>query len=386
MYPERLKFGAFLAPFHPLGEDPTLQFERDLQLVELLDQLNYDEFWVGEHHSLGWNSIGVPELLVAAAAERTRQIMLATGVITLPYHHPFMVATRAVHLDHLTRGRFILGVGAGSIPVDAHMLGREWSDMRRMFSDSLEAIVDLLHGGEPVTRKTPWFTLQDARLQLAPYRGGKVEIAAASVASPNSIRLAGQLGISTVSFGVSRPGHRPPDMKAQWRFAEEAAAEHGKSVDRRNWRITVPIYVGETRAEAIREVRAGYERWAYEYWGDLRGLDVSIPGVKRADAVEAGIESGSVIVGSVDDCVAGIRRMQEETGGFGTFLVYAQDWASPEFTRRSYDLLARYVAPHFTGSTRPLIESAQWYQENRDQFAQLTLPDQRAMQRAAPAG
>jgi limonene 1,2-monooxygenase len=381
MYPERLKFGAFLAPFHPLGEDPTLQFERDLQLVELLDQLNYEEFWVGEHHSLGWNSIGVPELFVAAAAERTRQINLATGVITLPYHHPFMVASRAIHLDHLTRGRFILGVGAGSIPVDARMLGREWSDMRPMFAESLEAIVELLHGDQPVSKKTPWFTLQDAKLQLAPYRGGKVEIAAASVASPNSVRLAGRHGISTVSFGVSRPGHRPPDLKAQWRFVEEAAAENGKTADRGTWRITLPVYVGESRAEAIDHVRAGYQRWAYDYWGNLRGLDTSIDGVEPENAIEAAIEAGSVIVGSVDDCVAGIKRIQEETGGFGTLLVYAQDWADPEWTKRSYDLLARYVAPHFTGSTRPLTDSAQWYQNNRGLFSQLTLPDQRAIQR-----
>ena len=381
MYPERLKFGAFLAPFHPLGEDPTLQFERDLEVIELLDRLNYDEFWIGEHHSLGWNSIGVPDLFVAAAAERTRQIKLATGVMTLPYHHPFMVATRAIHLDHLTRGRFILGVGAGSIPVDAHMLGREWSEMRRMFSESLEAVVELLDGDQRVNKKTSWFTLQDAKLQLTPYRAGRVEIAVASVGSPTGVRLAGQYGLSTISFGVSRPGHRPPDLKAQWGFAEEAAAGHGKTIDRKNWRITLPIYVAETRAEAINDVRAGYERWAYGYWGDLRGLDVNIPGVEPANAVEAAIDAGSVIVGSVDDCVAGIERMLEETGGFGTLLVYIQDWADLERTKRSYDLLARYVAPHFTGSTRPLTESARWYEDNRDLFPQLTLPDQRSLPR-----
>ncbi len=376
MHSERLRFGAFLAPFHPLGEDPTLQFERDLELIEHFDRLNFDEFWIGEHHSLGWNSIGFPDLFVAAAAERTRHINLASGVMTLPYHHPFMVAARAVHLDHLTRGRFILGVGAGSSPVDAHMLGRPWGEMRRMFGESLEAVIELLHGDEPVSMKTDWFTLQDATLQLAPYRGKKIEIAAASVASPHSMRLSGQHGLSPVSFGVSRPGHRPPDMKTQWRYAEEAAAEQGRTMDRSNWRITLPIYVAETRAQAIADVREGYRRWAYDYWGGLRGLDVDLPGVDPADAIEAAIEVGSVIVGSVDDCVAGIRRMQEETGGFGTLLVYLQDWASPEATRRSHDLLARYVAPHFTGSTRPLSESARWYQENRDMFdGKLTLPD-----------
>jgi limonene 1,2-monooxygenase len=371
MYPQNLEFGAFLSPMHPLGEDPTLQFQRDLELIELLDRLDYREFWVGEHHSMGWNTIGSPELIVAAAAERTRRITLATGVMTLPYHHPFMVASRAVHLDHLTRGRFVLGVGAGGIPTDARMIGREMSDLRTMFSEALEAIVELVNGEERVTKKTPWFTLQDAKLQLSPYRGSGLEIAAASVASGNSMRLAGRHGISTVSFGAPRPGHPRPDMRTQWAYAEEAAAEHGNTVDRRNWRITLPVYVAETREQAFADVREGYDRWAYGYWGDVRGLDVSVPGVKRAHALEAAVEAGSAIVGSVDDVVAGIERLREEVGGFGTLLVYAQDWADWEKTKRSYDLLARYVAPRFTGSTKRLEESVRWYQDNRDLFPQL---------------
>lgn len=373
MYPEHLRFGAFLSPMHPLGEDPTLQFQRDLELAQLLDDLGYDEFWLGEHHSMGWNTIGAPDLFVAAAAERTRRIKLATGVMTLPYHHPFIVASRAVHLDHLTRGRFILGVGAGSIPLDARMLGRDLAELRQIFGESLEAIVQLIKGENRVSMKTPWFTLQDATLQLAPFRPGSLEIVTASVGSGNSMSLAGRLGISAVSFGAPRPGHPRPDMKKQWRYAEEAAAENGNGVDRGNWRITLPVYVGETREQAIEDVREGYDRWAFGYWGEIRGLDVSVPGVTRARALEGAIEAGSVIVGSVDDCVAAITQLLDETGGFGTLLVYAQDWASWENTKRSYDLLARYVAPHFTGSTRRLHESAAWYQDNRHLFPKLTI-------------
>lgn len=368
---DRIKFGAFLSPMHPLGEDPTLQFQRDLEFAELLDRLGYDEFWIGEHHSMGWNTIGAPELLVAAAAERTRRITLATGVSTLPYHHPFMVASRALHLDHLTRGRFVLGVGAGGIPTDARMLGLEMSELRGHFGEALEAVVELVNGSERITKKTPWFTLQDAKLQLAPVKPEGLEIVAASVASPNSMRLAGKYGISTVSFGAPRPGHPRVDMRTQWAYAEESAAEHGNTVDRANWRITLPVYVAETREEAFADVREGYDRWAYGYWNEIRGLDVSTPGVPRSQALEAAVDLGGALVGTVDDVVAGIQKLYEETGGFGTLLVYAQDWASWEKTKRSYDLLARYVAPHFTGSTAKLHESVRWYQDNRDLFPQL---------------
>ena len=101
----RLKFGAFLAPHHPIGEHPMLQFRRDLDLVEQLDALGYDEFWCGEHHSSGWEMIASPEMFLAAAGERTKRIRLGTGVISLPYHHPFNVAQRIVQLDHMTGGR-----------------------------------------------------------------------------------------------------------------------------------------------------------------------------------------------------------------------------------------------------------------------------------------
>src|SRR5262245_39876358 len=79
----RLNFGAFLAPHHPIGEHPMLQFRRDLDLVEQLDTLGYEEFWCGEHHSSGWEMIGSPEMFLAAAGERTKRIKLATGVISL---------------------------------------------------------------------------------------------------------------------------------------------------------------------------------------------------------------------------------------------------------------------------------------------------------------
>src|SRR5207253_1606329 len=94
----------FLAPFHRVGENPTLALARDMELIEWLDHLGYDEVWVGEHHSAGWETIASPEVFIAAAAERTRHIMLGSGVTSLPYHHPLMVANRFVLLDHMTRG------------------------------------------------------------------------------------------------------------------------------------------------------------------------------------------------------------------------------------------------------------------------------------------
>ena len=101
---ERMEFGIFLGPFHRAGENPTLALDRDLELIQWLDYLGYDEAWIGEHHSAGWEIISSPEMFMAVAADRTRHIRLGTGVISLPYHHPLMVANRMAQLDHMGTG------------------------------------------------------------------------------------------------------------------------------------------------------------------------------------------------------------------------------------------------------------------------------------------
>ena len=134
--PERMKFGIFLGPFHRVGENPTLAIQRDLELIEWLDHLGFDEAWIGEHHSAGWEIIASPEVFIAAAAERTRNIKLGTGVVSLPYHHPLMVANRIVQLDHMTKGRVLFGVGPGALPGDAYMMGIPHETQRERMDES----------------------------------------------------------------------------------------------------------------------------------------------------------------------------------------------------------------------------------------------------------
>src|SRR3977135_4717584 len=136
-----LQFGIFLAPFHPVGQNPTLALERDLDLIVHLDSLGFNEAWIGEHHSAGYEIIASPEVFIAAAAQRTRNIRLGTGVSSLPYHHPLILADRMVLLDHLTRGRAMFGVGPGALVHDALKIGIDPSDQRQMMDESFEVIV-----------------------------------------------------------------------------------------------------------------------------------------------------------------------------------------------------------------------------------------------------
>ena len=112
--PKRMKFGSFLGPFHRVGENPTLAMDRDLELIDWMDNLGFDEVWIGEHHSAGWEIIASPEVFIAAAAQRTRYIKLGTGVVSLPYHHPLMVADRMAQLDHMTHDGHLPRNSAGA--------------------------------------------------------------------------------------------------------------------------------------------------------------------------------------------------------------------------------------------------------------------------------
>ena len=166
--------------------------QRDLNWPQWLDELHYDEFWVGEHHSAGWETIASPEMFLVAAAERTKRIKLGTGVVSIPYHHPFNVAQRIVMLDHLSHGRAMLGVGPGALPSDAFMLGIDPMTQRDRMDEGLGVILRLLTTDEPFSYKGSWFELNNAALQIRPLQE-KIPVAVASTISPSGMKMRGQV-------------------------------------------------------------------------------------------------------------------------------------------------------------------------------------------------
>lgn len=362
--PDRMKFGVFMAPFHRPGENPTLALERDLELLQWLDALGFDEAWIGEHHSAGWETICSPEVFIATAAERTRHIRLGTGVVSLPYHHPYMVANRMVLLDHLTRGRVMLGVGPGALASDAYMFGIDATRQREMMDESLGVIMRLFTETEPITHKSDWFELHDAHLQLRPYQRPHLPVAVASVQSPAGVLLAGKHGVSVISLSVPRDMIRKTSLKDQWAIAEESAAEHGKTVNRWDWRLSVGCHLAESRKEAFEDIRVGSGRVVTEYMGNTLGHE--IPSVPQNQIVDHMVENNQWIVGTPDDCIAGINRLLEASDGFGGLLIRVEDWAPREKVLRSYELLARYVMPQFQGSLEGIQTSNRWASEVKD--------------------
>lgn len=358
--PQRMKFGIFMAPFHPIGESPTIALERDLQLIEHLDRLDFDEAWIGEHHSAGWEIIASPELMIAAAAQRTRTIKLGTGVSSLPYHHPFILADRMVQLDHMTRGRAMFGVGPGALTSDAYMLGIDSVTQRARMDEGLGAILALFRG-ESVDMTTDWFTMREARLQLAPYTYPHMDVAVAAQFSPAGPTTAGKHGVGMLSIAVSQPGGLI-SLPNTWEMAEESAAKAGKTASRDDWRLVLPIHLSDTREQAFKDVAEKSMAFNVEYFENTLGRphDPNVP----LD-IESSAKRGSAIVGTPDDAIEAIERMLDMSGGFGTVLGMAHEWASWEKTKHSYELWARYVAPRFQGQVDRTSGSQKYVSEHR---------------------
>ena len=362
----KLKFGAFLAPHHPIGEHPTLQLEGDLALVQHLDRLGYDEFWCGEHHSTGWEVIASPELFLAAAAERTQRIRLGTGVVSLPYHHPFMTAQRLVQLDHQSRGRVIFGSGPGALPSDAHTLGVDPMVLRDRQDEAMGVIRRLFQGGERFTHESEWFTLRDAKLQLLPLQAD-MEFAVASIVSPSGMTLAGKHGTGVLSIGSTTTAGLQA-LPLQWSFAEESAAKHNQTVDRANWRIVLSWHIAESRDAARRQARDGLLHHINDYTTGTLGGGTGPTFANGDEAVDAtAFGAGAVnVIGTPDDLVTRIEEMLELTGGFGCVIGFVHDWANREDTLRSWDLVARYVVPKLNGLLAGFEESNAFVIKHRD--------------------
>ena len=359
---ERKDFGIFMAPFHRLGENPTLSLERNIELIQWLDDLGYDEAWIGEHHSAGWEIIASPEVFMATAAERTRHIRLGTGVISLPYHHPLMVANRMVLLDHLTRGRAMLGIGPGALVSDAHMLGIEPTRQREMMDESMGVIMRLFQETEPFTHLSDWFELHDAVLHLRPYQRPHMPIAVAAAQSPSGPQVAGKYGAGLLSLSVPRQEYGKVTLADVWGITEDSAAESGATVSRDDWRLVMPVYLAESRQEAFREARKGAAIWLTEYFHETLGQP--LPDASPERIIDEMVDRGVWIVGSPDDCIARMEQLEEASGGYGGLLVTVAEWTSREKMLHSYELLARYVAPHFQGSLTGLETSRDWARDN----------------------
>ncbi len=368
----KLRFGYFIAPFHRAGTNPTLALQRDLQFIEHLDALGFDEVWMGEHHSAGSEIISSPEVFIAAAAERAKRIRFGTGVISLSYHNPLWVAYRLMLLDHLTHGRIIGGVGPGSLPSDSSMIGLTPTDTRELLETNLDIVVRLL-AGDTVNAKTATHQLFDAKLQLAPYSDGGIPLSVAAVASPTGARLAGKHGIGLLSIGATLTVEGFNALSYHWGIVEERAAAFGTQVDRNNWSLVGLFHLAETEKQAREEVKFGIKPW-FRYFQKVAAFpQMTMPGDQLDEMIDVINENGAGVIGTPERAREQVQRLWDQSSGFGCMLQMGHEWANPAATKRSAELFAAEVMPHFQGQAQPTLDAAARAGQARESLAQSQL-------------
>jgi len=252
----------------------------------------------------------------------------------------------------------MFGVGAGALPYDADMVGIDVSRIREMMDESLEALIPLLRG-EAVTAKTDWFDLREARLQIAPFTRPHVELAIPSVVSPSGPRTAGRYGMALLSTAATTQAAFEA-LPRTWEICEQQAAAHGRQIGRESWRLVGPVHIAETREKARENVRFGIQKWLH-YFAYVGHLPLAATGEGSVDSdIDSLIGAQIAVIGTPDDLVEQIERLQQKSGGFGVFLDMAHNWADFEQTKRSYELIARYVMPHFQGQANRQGEAYRW--------------------------
>jgi limonene 1,2-monooxygenase len=357
----KLQLGLFIPPYHAVNDSTTLAYERDLQFTQYAEELGVSEVWFGEHHSGGFENSPSPELMIAAASQRTSRIRLGTGVVSLPYHNPLMTANRLAQLDHLTRGRLMFGAGPGLLSSDAHMLGQDARESRDKLDQGLAVIRRLLKG-EWVTEETSWYKLQNAHCQILPF-GNSIETCVASAISPSGGTLAAKHEAGMLCLAASLfAGYNA--LSANWRIAQDAAISLGRTMSPAVLRCATDMHIAETRGEAWDAARKGYEVYR-EYVLNQSGHIPDSPGHLSLEQL---VERQEAVIGTPDDAIAQIRRLESQIPDFGVLLLFDRNWANVENKKRSLEMIMRYVLPAINGDNVNRAKSYEWLYRDREQF------------------
>lgn len=351
------KVGCFLPPLHDPRISPYAALLQDIELCGLLDDLGFDEVWLGEHHSSGWSTLSSPDLLIAALARETRRIRFATGVIPLPYHHPVHTAERILLLDHLTAARVILGCGTGTYVHDMEMIGVDPGSIRAHFRAALE-VVQALINGQIVDTTTPWFTAKKAVLQLRPLRGS-VETVVASSLSDAAIELLTDTATTPTVHVVPPWGAIRPGMDADpvGSLIERVETYRNKSGGATRIRCNVFVHISDSAATGIDELMPGWCAQRRDLYRNILGMPIPDSLAAHRRALESLVDKGAFIIGDTATCTRMIRDLADRLGDPVSLNFFVPGWLPHKATLDQLTAIAHEIVPALFGGFDGTAES-----------------------------
>jgi alkanesulfonate monooxygenase SsuD/methylene tetrahydromethanopterin reductase-like flavin-dependent oxidoreductase (luciferase family) len=354
-----MKLGYFMMPLHHVDRNYHETLQEDMEAVIYADELGYSEAWVGEHYSSAVEQITSPLMFHANLINRTKQIKLATGVMCLPQYHPAVTAGQAAMFDHLSDGRFIMGVGPGGLVSDFALFGVLEKDRMEMMEEALDAMLTLWANEPPYNiHGKHWdismddFTHHDIKLGYVPkplqLPHPPIAMSAMSPSS-GSLKFAGSRGYMPVSANFIAEW----SLKTHWPAYCAGAEEAGLTPDPEQWHVARSIFVDETdkKAANFATKAGGAMDYYYEYLytifhrGNHKAPFVANLGDDPEELTHEKVRDACVIHGSPKTVARKLLELREEIGHFGTLLYAAHDWVDKGRMKNSMRLMAQEVMP-----------------------------------------
>lgn len=358
-----VKLGMFAMPLHRAGRDYATTLREDQETVILADQLGFSEYYIGEHHTSGIETVTSPLVFLASIAERTKNIRLGSGTLNLPQMHPVAVASNVAMLDQLTNGRYIFGAGPGTLVTDVEAFGGLSPEVRgRMAMESLELVQKLWTLEPPFEIQGEFWKISLRDTLIPHYRTGWMPRPmqlphppiALTMVSPQSAtaKTAGARGWIPISSNFVNRRY----LKGHWESYTEGCREAGRVADPAVWRVVRCCLATDTDEQA-RDYLADPDNGLAYYYGFIRHIAIAgrnalyslKPDLEMSDAEATvpRIVQSQVIAGSPDTVLRQLIALREEIGHFGTLIITSHDWDRPAMWKRSMELMATEIMPRF---------------------------------------
>jgi alkanesulfonate monooxygenase SsuD/methylene tetrahydromethanopterin reductase-like flavin-dependent oxidoreductase (luciferase family) len=357
-----MRLGYFTMPVHPMGRNWTQTLREDRETIILADKLGFYDAFVGEHLTDACENITNSMLFQATLIHDTKQIKLATGTTNLAQMHPVVIAVNAAMFDHLSQGRFIMGVSPGALPSDNEAIGIFDEDRNKIFADAIDVILAIWERDPPYDIEFPGNRfkvsfVRSAALHLGvgvmakPYQKPRPEIVGTVVApfSPGVV-LMGKRDFHPLSANFLLAKH----LKSHWANYAKGKAQAGQKADVNDWRVARTIFVADDDKVAARYGGEDANSPYRHYFGNMRAKMIRgnrlyvFKGYKEQPDDEITLDyvmQHCVFAGSVNKVVDQILAMREETGDFGELVYAGMDWVDPQLAKRSMQLMAEEVMP-----------------------------------------
>ena len=354
-----MKLSYFMMPVHNLGRDYHATLMEDAESIVLADELGFAEAWVGEHYSSAVEQITSPMMFLAHLAARTKQIKLATGVICLPQYHPATIAGQAALLDHLTKGRFIMGVGPGGLSSDFELFGVADLDRNEMMLESMDMIHAIWAGEPPYDISGKYWNVSTQKTLIEDLGQGFIgrplqqphpPIVVTAVAPfSKGVEEAAVRGWDPISANFLMPAW----VKSHWPRYVQGCKRGGRTAEPKNWRVAKSVFVARDAATAKAYATDPDGPYVYYY----RSLFTKLKKNGRIELFKTRRDQPDdevtledicdrlIIHGTPDSVADQVLAFESEVGAFGTLLYAGKDWKDRELGRQSMILMAEQVMP-----------------------------------------